>query len=492
MREDTTALREGAAQTAAPERTAKRKKKAALLWTLWGLLVVVILSGLGVGALCLRYQERFYPRTWIDGVEVSHLSLAAAAERLEQASEQVTLRLTDDGETLTTLPLSALVEAEVLPAMAEDAFAQQHALGGLFGWLRGDTWRHTGEALGYPDRAELLNVLEAALYAEGRVEPEDAYLALREDGYELVAEVRGNLADEELCADTLSPLVAGESDLTAREITVEVPGGRILPEVTAEDTALLEEKEEIDGYLSAAVTLDFENGSTYTLSPAEISAVSDITLTDSGAVCTPDLGLVRSLTDELADTYGLDGVYAKFHNVEPTRELIYYRVGDNGWRLDRDKLAADVAEAIASGVDATVYPSYDRTWYWQNYYGIDNTFVEVSIDNQYLWYYVDGEVLVETPVVTGNLSTGDFTRRGCFKIYGMVTDTTLTGPTWNDHVEYWMPFDGGIGFHDSSWRDEYGGDIYITDGSHGCVNTPLEAVATIYENIWKGVPVVVY
>jgi lipoprotein-anchoring transpeptidase ErfK/SrfK len=57
-----------------------------------------------------------------------------------------------------------------------------------------------------------------------------------------------------------------------------------------------------------------------------------------------------------------------------------------------------------------------------------------------------------------------------------------------------MPFDipHEIGLHDSSWRSEYGGDIYISDGSHGCVNTPLEAIATIYANIWEGVPVIVY
>ena len=59
-------------------------------------------------------------------------------------------------------------------------------------------------------------------------------------------------------------------------------------------------------------------------------------------------------------------------------------------------------------------------------------------------------------------------------------------------VEYWMPFDDQIGLHDSSWRTEYGGDIYLTDGSHGCVNTPLDAIATIYNNITVGTLVVVY
>ena len=100
--------------------------------------------------------------------------------------------------------------------------------------------------------------------------------------------------------------------------------------------------------------------------------------------------------------------------------------------------------------------------------------------------------MVETPVVTGNLATGSGTHRGCFRVVWMATDLNLQGPTWDDHVEYWIPFDGDIGLHDSSWRDEYGGDIYITSGSHGCVNTPLEAMGTIYNNIWTGVPVIVY
>ena len=73
----------------------------------------------------------------------------------------------------------------------------------------------------------------------------------------------------------------------------------------------------------------------------------------------------------------------------------------------------------------------------------------------------------------------------------MVTDTNLKGPTWDDHVDYWMPFDGDIGIHDSSWRDEYGGDIYRENGSHGCVNTPLESMGIIYDNSFYGLLVIV-
>lgn len=55
-----------------------------------------------------------------------------------------------------------------------------------------------------------------------------------------------------------------------------------------------------------------------------------------------------------------------------------------------------------------------------------------------------------------------------------------------------MPFNGGVGIHDLTSRTSFGGDIYLYNGSHGCINTPLENARTIYENIEVNTPVVVY
>ena len=59
-------------------------------------------------------------------------------------------------------------------------------------------------------------------------------------------------------------------------------------------------------------------------------------------------------------------------------------------------------------------------------------------------------------------------------------------------VSFWMPFDGGRGLHDAPWRDAYGGNIYVTNGSHGCVNIPYDKMAVIYNNLQIGHAVVVY
>lgn len=55
-----------------------------------------------------------------------------------------------------------------------------------------------------------------------------------------------------------------------------------------------------------------------------------------------------------------------------------------------------------------------------------------------------------------------------------------------------MPFNGGIGIHDAIWRSQFGGNIYKTNGSHGCVNAPPYLAQKIFENIEPGTPIVCY
>ena len=60
---------------------------------------------------------------------------------------------------------------------------------------------------------------------------------------------------------------------------------------------------------------------------------------------------------------------------------------------------------------------------------------------------------------------------------------------YESHVDYWMPFNGGIGFHDASWRSKFGGTIYQYSGSHGCINLPVDKAKLLYEKVYKGMPV---
>lgn len=121
-----------------------------------------------------------------------------------------------------------------------------------------------------------------------------------------------------------------------------------------------------------------------------------------------------------------------------------------------------------------------------------STYVEISIDQQHMWYYKNGKLVVETDVVTGNADGAHNTPKGFHKIFGKSRNTYLSGPGYCSFVNYWMPFYGGCGIHDASWRSSYGGTIYKGNGSHGCVNTPKSAVSKIYNNATIGTPVIIY
>ncbi|MFR7741990.1 MAG: L,D-transpeptidase [Acutalibacteraceae bacterium] len=49
-----------------------------------------------------------------------------------------------------------------------------------------------------------------------------------------------------------------------------------------------------------------------------------------------------------------------------------------------------------------------------------------------------------------------------------------------------------IGLHDASWRSNFGASFYVYGGSHGCVNTPEEAMALIWNLAEDGTPVLMH
>ena len=118
------------------------------------------------------------------------------------------------------------------------------------------------------------------------------------------------------------------------------------------------------------------------------------------------------------------------------------------------------------------------------------TYIDISIDNQILTYFVNGQVALTTPCVTGGPKNG--TPRGVFMIDSKVPGKYLTGPTWHVWVNRWMRFAGNCGIHDASWRRNFGGDIYMHNGSHGCVNIPPDQATQLYNMVGIGTVVVVH
>lgn len=156
--------------------------------------------------------------------------------------------------------------------------------------------------------------------------------------------------------------------------------------------------------------------------------------------------------------------------------------------LDKEAEIALIKSELGTATSHTHTPIFEAP--------IGNTYVEIDISRQHIWMYVDGKCIVDSDCVTGNSGVHD-TPEGYFFLTYKTTNAVLRG--YNDNgskyaspVSYWMPFNGGIGLHDASWRDSFGGSIYLGNGSHGCVNLPKETAQKIYQNIDKTMPIIVY
>ncbi len=163
-----------------------------------------------------------------------------------------------------------------------------------------------------------------------------------------------------------------------------------------------------------------------------------------------------------------------------------------GWETDLEEELAVLLPELKAGAQAERKPVHQMTEpsRWQVELG--DSFVEIDLTSQRLYLYVKGEQVLESDFVSGNTSRGWTTPAGVFGLTYKTRDAVLRGEGYATPVSYWMPFNGNIGMHDAVWRNSFGGDIYQTNGSHGCINLPLEKAKIIYEYVYTGFPIVCY
>ncbi len=199
---------------------------------------------------------------------------------------------------------------------------------------------------------------------------------------------------------------------------------------------------------------------------------------------------VTEFINELAAEYDTYGTVRKFTTT--SGEVIEILGGTYGSTLNQKAEIKYLTDAFLNQVEEVHIPEYIRSSTIRGKNDIGDTYIEIDMTNQVMYYYENGDLELETSVVTGNLSRNHDTPEGINYVYAKQTNRILRGPGYASHVNYWMPVKGGIGIHDATWRDEFGGEIYKTDGSHGCINTPLEKMEELYDMVEVGTPVVMY
>lgn len=199
---------------------------------------------------------------------------------------------------------------------------------------------------------------------------------------------------------------------------------------------------------------------------------------------------VANYVGELSTKYNTVGAERLFKT--SSGDEITVSGGDYGWKLDILEETQVLCDIIREGQDIERIPEFSNKSKAMGVSDIGNTYAEISIAKQHIWFIKDGETIISSDVVTGNPNVGNATKTGVYSLKYKERNATLVGDNYRTPVKYWMPFNGGQGLHDANWRGSFGGSIYKGNGSHGCVNLPVSVAEQLFANINVGDPVIVY
>ena len=250
-----------------------------------------------------------------------------------------------------------------------------------------------------------------------------------------------------------------------------------------------------------AVKLYQDTGLIYDMGDCQIplkgAIAAGFILTDENGIVFDDDG--KPVTDNDCITTFVNKLAAEYDTYKKDRiwqthdgRTITVPSGTYGTRIDTEAEINFITENISVKDETIHIPKYMKQGFVRGKNDIGNTYVEVDMTNQKLFVFVDGTCTIETDIVTGNTKRKWSTPDGVYFVYSKQRNRTLRGDNYATPVKYWMPVNGNIGLHDASWRKKFGGEIYKTDGSHGCVNIPKAVMPDIYETVEKGTPVIMY
>lgn len=269
------------------------------------------------------------------------------------------------------------------------------------------------------------------------------------------------------------------------ELDLEEEQCYLKPRIDSTDKKLLRVWNEMNQYVSTEIIYDF--GTQTEILDGDIIHEW---ITKKNYVVDIDEEAVANYVKELANKY--DTAYRKHNFKTADGNEIVISQGHYGWWMNRKEETKELLDIIRSGTKETRTPVYYQkaASYEQPDYG-DN-YVEIDLGKQHLYLWKDGKIILESDFVSGNLANGNATPEGIYPITYKERNTVLRGTGYASPVSYWMPFNGDIGMHDASWRKSFGGSIYKTNGSHGCVNLPVDIAQQIYEEVYTGMAVICY
>lgn len=428
------------------------------------------------------YAKHFFPGTVLNGIAVGRMTVEETENKVAQEVADYVLDIyTRDGEKYQIT--GADIDYKYVPGTEISDILQEQDNYQWITKLGGVKEENLKVSAAFDERKlEQAAAGLACFWEENIITPKDAYLRQTEDGYELVKAVNGNqLKPKKVQKAVRNAVDEGETKLVFTDKMYEEPS------VKSNDVRLKKALAVIDSYLDTTIKYDVgENGEVLDRRMVKgwltVGADYSVTLDEAKAA-----GYIQYL----ASKYNTFGDVRDFKT--SLGDVVEIGGGDYGWVIDKDKERAQLLSEIQSGKTIEREPVFSQTGAVKSEnYDIGDTYVEVDYTNQHVYYYKDGQLLLESDVVTGNISAGNGSPDGLYKIIYKERDATLVGEDYASDVSYFMVFAYNVGLHDAGWRSEFGREIYKTSGSHGCINMPGDKAQQLYQILETGTPVVAY
>lgn len=453
-----------------------RKKKLLIA----GISAAAALAAVYVG-LGIFFQGRFCFGTTVNGIKAGGKTAKQVEAQITAETDNYVLTLAEREGASETVSGESISLAPVFDGGVAKLLREQNGFLWPIALICGDELG-VEQAVTYDADALDAVLAELSCVTDGR-EPVSAGVSEYEDGgYTLVPADYGTTVDWDALKEAVENAVLALAD----ELDLDGAGCYVEPEVGDDDEALLALIDKMNQYVGTTITYDFDE-TTETLSGDVISEWLSV---DKAGRLSVDEDAVLTYVKSLAKKYNTC-YHAK--TLETSYgETVTITNGPYGWKIDNSGEVEQILADLEAGEDVTREPVYSQTAnsHGENDYG--DSYVEINLTAQHLFCYKDGELVVESDLVSGNLSKGYGTPSGAYMVTYKERDAVLRGETYATPVNYWMPFNGDIGMHDMPSRKSFGGNIYKTNGSRGCINLPYAAAEKIYETIEKGYCVLVY
>ena len=457
----------------------KNTKIILSIFTIFVLLMIVIYLG-----VCVYFNNRFFPGSVINGIDASAKTVEEVEKLIANDVQDYTIEIIEKDGKKESIDGALMNFEYVSDGAVQDLKDEQNSFLWLSAYFNPQTYTMTAQTT-YDTKLLREAMLKLDAFDEAKVvAPKDAYIKDTSQGFELMPEVEGNQLDEEKAFTLIKEAV----DSGKTEVSLVEGECYQKPAATSKNQKLRKKVKKLNKYFNLVVTYNIGDRQEI----LDYSTIKDWMTMDEELNVTFNWNMVADWMTALSKKYDTFGNDMEF--TTSLGEVVTVNHETYGWKIDEATEVDELLKILESGESTERTPVYleSARAYGADGNDIGDTYVEIDYTNQRMWFYKDGQLLVDTPVVTGNSSKKWDSPEGIFCIYNKEEEAILKGEDYKTPVDFWLPFSGGVGIHDAKWRPLFGGTLYKNDGSHGCINTPWDQAKIIYENIEVGDPVICY